>query len=677
MTPHTLVAALLISLACRAASAQFFSPMGGPEGGWISNLSRDPASGAIFAGVNYQWGYNKTAGSVHKSTDNGETWAELSAAVAGVPAQNTALRGLAVSPTGTLYVATRGAGLRQSTDGGASFTAMASAGLPNQMLLSIALDSDGSIYAAVEQGGIYRLSPGGAAWTASNTGLPNLVVRAVLISGAWQFAGTTTGLYRRTASGAWIAPASGVGSIGVNTFAIGAGTLYACCDNGLWTSSDGGDHWSQVSGPFSGLFTYGASETSSGILVGSQAGFHRRLASGAWESVGGVGTSLIPRCFLNDPGVLLAGTAGSGVFGSQDLGATWQPSNSGLVAHTVLRLSATSAGSILAGTRVGIHRFSGGSWDPAKLSDRTIFALTQSPWGEVYAGNYNIINGVSDGHAFVSNDDGQSWAQLDINASPAMVSGFAFVPETHEVYCSVAWNAGAVRKRSLDQLSWSAAGPTDNPPAYFMGRSAGGDLYIGSEGEGVRRLGAGQSQWINLGFSSSQQFAIAFNSAGDVFFGNDGTLRGVYRSTDGGMTFQPLNGYPSLFGHAIVIAPSGTVFAAGRDMGVWRSDDNGDTWQDMSGGLATTSVLSLAIGIDGHLYAGSAGHGVYRSDAPVHDVCEADLDGDRVVGGSDLTAMFAQWGPTKPGSGADLDHNGTVDGADLVFILSAWGACGG
>lgn len=51
--------------------------------------------------------------------------------------------------------------------------------------------------------------------------------------------------------------------------------------------------------------------------------------------------------------------------------------------------------------------------------------------------------------------------------------------------------------------------------------------------------------------------------------------------------------------------------------------------------------------------------------------CAADLDGDGVVGGADLSVVLASWGS----DGADLDGDGTTDGADLATVLSGWGLC--
>ncbi len=52
--------------------------------------------------------------------------------------------------------------------------------------------------------------------------------------------------------------------------------------------------------------------------------------------------------------------------------------------------------------------------------------------------------------------------------------------------------------------------------------------------------------------------------------------------------------------------------------------------------------------------------------------CPSDLNGDRVIGGSDLGALLGNWG--NSGSG-DIDGSGVVGGADLGILLGAWGAC--
>ena len=53
--------------------------------------------------------------------------------------------------------------------------------------------------------------------------------------------------------------------------------------------------------------------------------------------------------------------------------------------------------------------------------------------------------------------------------------------------------------------------------------------------------------------------------------------------------------------------------------------------------------------------------------------CDADLNGDDRVDGSDLSFILGSWGTAM--QGADINGDGTVDGTDLAILLGAWGVC--
>jgi formylglycine-generating enzyme required for sulfatase activity len=53
--------------------------------------------------------------------------------------------------------------------------------------------------------------------------------------------------------------------------------------------------------------------------------------------------------------------------------------------------------------------------------------------------------------------------------------------------------------------------------------------------------------------------------------------------------------------------------------------------------------------------------------------CDADLDRDGIVAGSDLAIVLGDWGPCK-GCQGDVTRNGVVDGIDLAFVLTLWSA---
>ena len=53
--------------------------------------------------------------------------------------------------------------------------------------------------------------------------------------------------------------------------------------------------------------------------------------------------------------------------------------------------------------------------------------------------------------------------------------------------------------------------------------------------------------------------------------------------------------------------------------------------------------------------------------------CPADLDGNGIVDGADLSVLLANWAST--GGPADITGDGLVDGSDLSTLLGYWGAC--
>jgi hypothetical protein len=56
--------------------------------------------------------------------------------------------------------------------------------------------------------------------------------------------------------------------------------------------------------------------------------------------------------------------------------------------------------------------------------------------------------------------------------------------------------------------------------------------------------------------------------------------------------------------------------------------------------------------------------------------CAADLDGDDIVGFTDLTQLLGSWGPC-PACPEDLDGDGSVGFTDLTELLGSWGPCSG
>jgi len=95
----------------------------------------------------------------------------------------------------------------------------------------------------------------------------------------------------------------------------------------------------------------------------------------------------------------------------------------------------------------------------------------------------------------------------------------------------------------------------------------------------------------------------------------------VWRSTDGGGTWTPIDGtgvarIPDVPVHSLVVDPSNTArLFVGTDLGVFSSDDSGATWAIENTGFATVITEALAVGnvaATAHMFAFTHGRGAWR-----------------------------------------------------------------
>lgn len=246
--------------------------------------------------------------------------------------------GMALVPWNSayLYAATWGAGVMQSADGGASWTAM-NAGLEgNHWLYAIAIDPwRNTLYVGTADHGVYKSTNGGTSWSPANTGLTDLAIRALAIDPAAGqsvvYAGTLSqGIFKSTNGGAsWqkIGPANlRIRDIEIDP--LNPTIIFAATDDGVYRSSDGGATW--------------------------PAAYHKLAGSRVNVlALQRIGTD------ISAPLVVYAGREDYGVYVSRDGGASWEAMNTGLPAGTSVRslaIGGTGAGCprLYAGTRAGM-----------------------------------------------------------------------------------------------------------------------------------------------------------------------------------------------------------------------------------------------------------------------------------------------------------------------------------
>ncbi len=680
--PRFLLLALWLGADAAASHAQQWLPLGGPEGGTVTALAYHPATGAMLAGTGVQTSYIVTpnAGSVYRSLDRGATWQDVSQDITAAAPTTCRVRGLSVSPLAgaEILAGLDGGGVFRSVDAGLHWSAL-NAGLTRPFIRAVAHDSTGARYAATDTAGVFTMSAAGATWAAINTGLTSLRTNCLAFGPGYVLVGTADlGVFKRVGAGSWAGASVGLPAASINKLIrTGAGALYAATGAGLYVSSDDAANWTPApgGGVVAGIGIRSVFESGNTLVAGGDTVVYRSVAGNAWETITAGFTGFGPAALGADPlGRIYCGTLDRGVLVSDDGAQTWAESNTGIRAHSIHRMVVTPAGMIVAGTRTGgiVRSTDGGAtWEPppAGLEHRLIFALNRSPWGDLYAGNYTIANNIPDGHAWRSTDEGATWSPLDNGMVSSMVSGFAFSGVTGEVWNSSAWNPGGVTLSSNGGSAWNRFGPPQNIPAYCLLRTPSGDLYFGSEGQQVWKYQASTNQWQAKGLQQSQQFALARDSVGNIFVGNDRNLKGFYRSTDDGATFQPLVNFPGNEGYAMLVLPNDELYAGTSGNGIQHSTDHGDTWTTANTGMPNGACFALALGPDARIYAGGAGGGVFRSATPVScaaSITQQPQPASSCPGGSASFTITASVPSPAVGSSGAISYQWRRNGAPLA-----------
>ncbi len=208
------------------------------------------------------------------------------------------------------------------------------------------------------------------------------------------------------------------------------------------------------------------------------------------------------------------------------------------------------------------------------------------------------------------------WMELD-RPTGGMVFSLA-VNSIAEVYAGM---GNGVYLSNDDSNSWTLTG-LEGITSYSLHIHQNGNVFAGTGGaNSLYRMESIEYEWVPLISGIGNVISIMNVSSGDLFIGG---WTGIYKSPNFGETWEQVLEAESggWVVNAIIENSDGILFAGVTDYfgggGVYRSLDNGDTWEHA--GLNNKFISSFAINSNGMLFAGSRGDyeygggGVFRSE---------------------------------------------------------------
>ncbi len=406
-----------------------------------------------------------------------------------------------------------------------------------------------------------------------------------------------------------------INSAGTSTLHVEttSGEIFVWFGSHTYRSADEGSNWDTLPGPpyyASGLFAFYSPTL---FLTGNNGYLYRSTDNG--ESWGRVVNGLPDgawRLGCSPNGVMYCETepSGPGVSVSIDDGRTWR-----------LKFPLRDL-SLFAVTKQGL------------------FAVPDDGAIDLIDSSNNLIDAIQGGYAWASSDGpftvsptGQLWFVGPVCAGPHSTEPEKYVQLPAGRVESLNYFGGDTILAGMGNVSyflttdggktWRDAKNNTDYSLWYK-KVAGSIFYINQQpfliapnsyqylgtSTGIYRSTDGGGSWdnLNLGLTSISIACLAVDSAGNLF---TATNEGIYRSTDDALHWKRLNytmsGKSGI--SSLVINTSGDVVAVEKDAGIFWSQDTGATWGPIGTGLAGTVNCMLSTP-SGHVFAGT-NKGVY------------------------------------------------------------------
>ena len=395
--------------------------------------------------------------------------------------------------------------------------------------------------------------------------------------------------------------------------------IYAGTVLGIYKSTDNGITWNQANNGLIDLNINVIELNSSGVLFTSSFSSVSRSTDGGanWNPINN-GLPLNPNVqdFVIDPGTneIFAATA-VGVFTSTDNGDNWTDISSGIPANpfvTSVELSPPgideASNYLYAGTGQGVYRYDRllQTWVQLAtgLGAVFIYALVVNQQGDLFAGTATGIFR----HLISANQ----WTQLNVALIFSYVTALAVSPIGH-ILAGEDWGGPLISMDNGNTWLRVIRGLTAYGILTLYYSHILNKFFLGSDAGFFKGLAA-LTSWVLMYPQSFPFFfvrATVYSPLGFLFAGT--FFQGMWRSSDEGVTWQEINnGLTNFFITAVVINALGHLFVSTQGGGVFFSDNNGTNWVALNNGLTALFITTLLLSPLGELFAGTSDAGIFK-----------------------------------------------------------------
>ncbi len=459
-----------------------------------------------------------------------------------------------------------------------------------------------------ENGSVYRSADNGDNWELVSYDFNiNYGVMDVASNSNYLFAGTKGfGFYRSMDMGnSWenFNPVADLIQFDVKTlYADDNIVLAGTWMDGIYGSTDNGSTWSQ--------FGTGLTVSSLRVLEIEQlngeyytvtAGGAYKLVNDVWTMITGINDNILTGIETDGTYIYISGNADTYRLDPQTMSVT-------LLGVFNTKWVYYDSGRLFTSTYQTIYYSddSGDNWTTASFGELFPNLIMNTFYAE--SGFWITANSMF--NLYKTEDDGMSWSKNSNGISTITVNDFATF--NNKLYSVTEFaDYGRIFVSDDDGMNWTITDSGTAAIGFFSVFGNDSFMLAASFGGGMYRSDDGMS-WNLLPFNdhpASYGTQIVEHN-GAIYTGALGFNIDVYKSTDNGMTFQPLN-VPGQ-GDIYALQSWGNKIVYGRTDDVYYSEDDGMTWNALGNGFSSFPFIKHFAVYNNHIYA--SGTSLYMLD---------------------------------------------------------------